>query len=109
MPLRWMRSRQSKRGRIDHGDVLSAVRESLHDACNEGTCMKVSPLELTRRRVRLADLFELTKPRITLMVLITTLVGFYMGSRDKFNFVLLLNTILGTAFVASGASALNEY
>src|SRR5256712_9354091 len=57
----------------------------------------------------LADLMELTKPRITFLVLITTLVGFYMGSREGMNFLLLFHTILGTGLVASGASALNEY
>ena len=71
--------------------------------------MEVTPLELTRRRVRMADFVELTKPRITFLVLITTLVGFYMGSRDGLNFLLLFHTILGTALVASGASALNQY
>ncbi|HEY2379805.1 MAG TPA: heme o synthase [Terriglobia bacterium] len=71
--------------------------------------MEVTPLELARRRVRAGDLIELTKPRITFLVLITTLVGFYMGSRDGMNFLLLFHTILGTGLVASGASALNQY
>lgn len=72
--------------------------------------MEVTPLEFsTRRRVRTGDLVELTKPRITVMVLITTLVGFYMGSRDSLNYLLLFHAILGTALVASGASALNQY
>jgi len=60
-------------------------------------------------KVRVADLMELTKPRITLLVLVTTLVGFYMASRDGIDLLLLFHTILGTALVASGASALNEY
>jgi protoheme IX farnesyltransferase len=60
-------------------------------------------------RLRIADFLELTKPRITFLVLITTLVGFYMGSRDGLNFLLLFHTILGTGLVASGASALNQY
>lgn len=60
-------------------------------------------------RVRFADLVELTKPGITLMVLITTLVGFYMGSQDNLDFLLLFHAILGTAFVCGGASALNQY
>jgi heme o synthase len=71
--------------------------------------MEVTPLELARRRVRIGDLIELTKPRITFLVLITTLVGFYMGSRDGLNFLLLFHTILGTGLIASGASALNQY
>src|SRR5207244_6403925 len=60
-------------------------------------------------KARVADLMALTKPRITMLVLVTTLVGFYMGSRDGTNLLLLFHTILGTALVASGASALNEY
>jgi protoheme IX farnesyltransferase len=71
--------------------------------------MEVTPLELTRRRIRVGDLVELTKPRITFLVLITTLVGFYMGSRDRLSFLLLFHAILGTGLVAGGASALNQY
>ena len=70
------------------------------------------PVVVVRRynqRVRFADLMELTKPRITFLVLITTLVGFYMGSPNGLNFLLLFHTILGTGLVASGASALNQY
>jgi protoheme IX farnesyltransferase len=60
-------------------------------------------------RARIADFAELTKPRITFLVLITTLVGFYMGSPDGFNLLLLFHTIVGTGLVAGGASALNQY
>src|SRR5881396_3402572 len=60
-------------------------------------------------KTRLPDLLELTKPRITSLVLLTTLVGFYMGSRVGVNVLLLFHTIVGTGLVASGASALNEY
>jgi len=69
------------------------------------------PAVLYRRYswVRVADLMELTKPRITFLVLVTTLVGFYMGSREGMSLLLLFHTILGTGLVASGASALNQY
>src|SRR5262249_35076096 len=40
-------------------------------------------------KTRVADLMELTKPRITLLVLVTTAVGFYMGSSGRVNFLLL--------------------
>jgi protoheme IX farnesyltransferase len=63
----------------------------------------------TGYREYLSNYIELTKPNITLMVLITTLVGFYMGSRDGLNYVLVFHTILGTGLVAAGASALNQY
>jgi heme o synthase len=71
--------------------------------------MEVRPLELATRRVRFADFIELTKPRITFLVLITTLVGFYMGSREGLRLMLLLHTIIGTALIAGGASAMNQY
>jgi heme o synthase len=64
---------------------------------------------LFHSRARIADFAELTKPRITFLVLITTLVGFYMGARDGFKLLLLFHTILGTGLVAGGASALNQY
>lgn len=53
-------------------------------------------------------LAELIKVRLTSLVLLTTLVGFYIGEQGAVNYLLLLHTILGTALVASGASALNQ-
>jgi hypothetical protein len=71
--------------------------------------MEVSQFDIATRRARVADFLELTKPRITFLVLVTTLVGFYMASREALRLVLLFHTILGTALVAGGASALNQY
>src|SRR5436190_15753921 len=51
---------------------------------------------------------ELIKARLTLLVLLTTLVGFYLGFRGHVDYLLMLHTLLGTAMVASGASALNQ-
>jgi heme o synthase len=53
-------------------------------------------------------LMDLTKVRLTALVLITTLVGFYVGQRGEIELIRLLHTILGTALVAGGASALNQ-
>jgi protoheme IX farnesyltransferase len=52
-----------------------------------------------------ADLF---KARLTTLVLLTTFIGFYLGFRGPADYVLMLHTLLGTALVASGASALNQ-
>ena len=69
-----------------------------------------APLEVaTGIRPRVLDYVELTKPRVTSMVLVTTLAGFYMGSRQGLDAGLLLRTLLGTALAAGGASALNQY
>ncbi len=53
--------------------------------------------------------FELTKPRVTLLVLITTAVGFYMGSPASLSWIRLALVLIGTALVAGGTSALNQY
>jgi protoheme IX farnesyltransferase len=51
---------------------------------------------------------DLIKARLTLLVVLTTLVGFYLGYRGPMNYLLMLHAVLGTAMVASGASALNQ-
>jgi protoheme IX farnesyltransferase len=56
-----------------------------------------------------AILSELFKMRLTTLVLLTTLVGFYLGSRPPISWGLMLNTLFGTALLAGGASALNQW
>lgn len=60
-------------------------------------------------KVRPADLWELTKPGITGLVLATTAVGFYLGVNGSLDMSLLLFTLVGTALLAAGANALNHY
>jgi protoheme IX farnesyltransferase len=65
---------------------------------------------LPRERRRVAtDLFALTKPRVVLMVLVTTLVGFYVGSPGPLDFGRLVHALVGTALAAAGTLALNQY
>jgi protoheme IX farnesyltransferase len=54
-----------------------------------------------------ADYVELVKPRITLMVMLTALVGFVMGSRGALDLSALATVLAGTGLVAAGASTLN--
>jgi protoheme IX farnesyltransferase len=56
----------------------------------------------------LADTLTLAKPRLNALVVATTTGGFYMASPAPGSAGLLLLTALGTALVASGASALNQ-
>jgi protoheme IX farnesyltransferase len=58
-------------------------------------------------RSALADYVELTKPRITLTVVMTSLVGYVMGSRGPISLPGLALALAGVALVGSGASALN--
>jgi protoheme IX farnesyltransferase len=55
------------------------------------------------------DLIELVKARLTLLVLLTTAVGFYLGAEDPINWSALMHTVLGTAAAAAGAAALNQW
>jgi protoheme IX farnesyltransferase len=57
----------------------------------------------------IGDLFELVKARLTLLVLLTSAVGFYLGAEDPINWSALLHTVLGTAAAAAGAAALNQW
>ena len=55
------------------------------------------------------DLIELVKARLTLLVLLTTAVGFYLGTEGPINWSALLHTVFGTAAAAAGAAALNQW
>jgi protoheme IX farnesyltransferase len=57
---------------------------------------------------RAADFLELTKPRITALVLVTAAVGYAVGV-DVFSSGAFLLFMAGTALLCSGASALNQY
>ncbi len=54
------------------------------------------------------DYLTLAKPRLNLLVLITTLTGLYLASPAGVPQAILLHTLVGTALVASGAAALNQ-
>jgi protoheme IX farnesyltransferase len=58
---------------------------------------------------RLADFVLLTKPRVVLMILVTTSVGFYLGSLGAPDYVLLLHTLIGTGLAAAGTMTLNQF
>jgi protoheme IX farnesyltransferase len=58
--------------------------------------------------VRIADLGEMTKPGITLMVVLTAGLGFLLAGGETFSFWLLVHTLLGTGLVSGGASVLNQ-
>ena len=57
---------------------------------------------------RTADWVALTKPRLNLLVLITTLAGLYLAEPAGVSASLLVHTLVGSALVAGGAAALNQ-
>jgi heme o synthase len=56
----------------------------------------------------LAVYSDLIKARLTTLVLLTTLVGFYIGFQGPMDYLLMFHALFGTALVASGAAALNQ-
>jgi protoheme IX farnesyltransferase len=60
-------------------------------------------------RPRLADYVELAKPRVAVLVLFTVGAGVLLAAGRDFQLLVLLHTVLGTALVAAGASALNQW
>ena len=63
----------------------------------------------TARPGFVSDLAELVKARLTLLVLLTTAVGFYLGAESPVDYGALFRTVLGTAAAAAGAAALNQW
>ncbi|HLN81114.1 MAG TPA: UbiA family prenyltransferase, partial [Thermoanaerobaculia bacterium] len=58
---------------------------------------------------RVTDYVELTKPRITFLVLVTTAVGYALGAATSFHPGVFIALLAGTALVSGGASALNQW
>ncbi len=66
-------------------------------------------VDLNRVQRRALDFVALTKPRVVTMVLVTTCVGFYVGTRGALEYLPLLRTLIGTALAAAGTLALNQF
>ncbi len=56
----------------------------------------------------LLDFAELTKARLTMLVLLTTAVGYYLGA-EVVTLAALFHAVFGTALAAAGAAALNQW
>ena len=68
--------------------------------------MKRKPSPATNQ---LEAFFELTKPRITFLILVSTALGFYLGSQGEINSNQFAVTIIGTFLLAGGAGAINHF
>lgn len=74
--------------------------------------MSTTAVAIERREgttARVTDFLELTKPRISAMVLVTVAVAAFVAGWGPPDGWLLANTLLGTALVAASASALNQW
>ncbi|MDD5544779.1 MAG: heme o synthase [Acidobacteriia bacterium] len=58
---------------------------------------------------RLADYYELTKPSITFLVVLSAAAGFAMGNNGSLNYWQFIHTLLAIGLLSSGLGTLNQY
>src|SRR3989442_1002894 len=78
------------------------------DTARVSTEVVVGALARDRRRVA-ADLIALAKPRVVLMVMVTTAVGYYVGLTGAPDYARLVHLLIGTLLAAGGTLPLNQY
>lgn len=71
--------------------------------------VELGALEAPRAGSRVADFRELTKPRITTMVLVTAAAGYFLAAGGAPSPLGLLAALVGIGLLAAGGSALNHY
>jgi protoheme IX farnesyltransferase len=57
----------------------------------------------------LLDYWELTKPSVVWLILMSTAVGCYMASSGSLPLLVIVHTMIGTALLAGGTGALNQW
>lgn len=62
-----------------------------------------------RLREKFSAYLELTKPRITMLVVISAIAGFALGAGSSIHWIQLLHTGFGIALLSSGIATLNQY
>jgi len=60
-------------------------------------------------REKLSAYLELTKPRITFLIVLTAAAGFCLGASGSINYLLLTHAMIGIALLSSGIATLNQY
>ena len=78
-------------------------------ASTASTTSATSTASTTGRRSRIGEYVELTKPRLTTLVIVTAAVGFFVGSPAQVDLITGVLMTLGMIGVVGGGNALNEY
>jgi heme o synthase len=69
----------------------------------------VAQLERLSARDRVAAYLELTKPRITFLIVLTAAAGFALASSGRVDYAAMLTAMVGIALLSSGIATLNQY
>jgi len=70
------------------------------------TAAAVTPITA---KARVAAYFELTKPRITFLIMLTSAAGFALASRGPVDYALLAHALIGIGLLSSGIGTLNQF
>ncbi|MGI8787503.1 MAG: heme o synthase [Pyrinomonadaceae bacterium] len=68
----------------------------------------ISETKAIKLKEKLAAYFELTKPRIAFMLVLTSAAGFYLGAAKNFDVALFVNSMIGITLLAFGVATLNQ-
>lgn len=60
-------------------------------------------------REKLSAFVELTKPRIAFLLVLTSAAGFYLATKESFNVLLFVNSMIGITLLAFGVATLNQW
>ncbi len=74
----------------------------------ENIVIELSKTETLGLKVKASAFFELTKPRIALMLVLTAAAGFYLGMKT-FDIWLFVNSMVGITLLAFGVATLNQF
>ncbi len=69
----------------------------------------VVQLERLSARGRFAAYMELTKPRITFLIVLTSAAGFALASHAAVNYAAMVSAMVGIALLSSGIATINQY
>src|SRR5947209_17296668 len=83
------------------------MKELVLDASSELPLAVESPPLALRERV--AAFVELTKPRITFLIVLTSAAGFCLGSKAQVDYAALFNALFAIALLSSGIATLNQF
>jgi protoheme IX farnesyltransferase len=88
---------------------MEVITAADHSAAPSREVAVKSPPHVLSFNERLAAYFELTKPRITSLVVLSALAGFALGSPSSIDWFQLLHTAIGVALLSGGINAINQY
>jgi protoheme IX farnesyltransferase len=75
----------------------------------ENIVTDINEVKTISLKAKASAYFELTKPRIAFMLVLTAAAGFYLGIKEDFQFPLFINSMIGITLLAFGVATLNQY